>query len=200
MWQLAERCWLILLNHGLSQNFLPNVRIKSLSPCLEPRNAREKLEVERDIKRGTTRAWNLPLLLIVEQNTRTAVQECVTEAGLLVLDGVWYSAGTRSQCSPQQWDKWSRRAAVEVALAPPRPVPDMARHRTYSAAGNERDAVTFRLPDSKSPACCAFCSIKSTLPTALVASWRQHDERLARCLRTRCQVLHSRWEGKRNTL
>lgn len=82
------------------------------------------------------------------------MQECVTEAGLLVLDGVWYSAGTRSQCSPQQWDKWSRRAAaaaVEVPLAPPQPVQEVARHRTHNIVGNEPEAVTFPLLDSKTP-------------------------------------------------
>lgn len=103
-----------------------------------------------NIKQRTTQAWNLPVLLIVEQNTHTAVQECVTEAGLLVLDGVWYSAGTRSQCSPQQWDKWSRRAAA-VALAPPQPVQEVARHRTHHSVGNEPEAVTFPLLGSKAP-------------------------------------------------
>lgn len=83
------------------------------------------------------------------------MQECVTEAGLLVLDGVWYSAGTRSQCSPQQWDKWSRgaaaAAAVEAPLAPPQPVQEVARHRTHNTVCNEPEAVTFPLLDSKTP-------------------------------------------------
>lgn len=85
-------------------------------------------------------------LLFVEQNTHTAVQECVTKAGLLVLDGVWYSAVTRSQCSPQQWDKWSRRAAAQ---APPRARQEVARRRTQNTVGNEPEALTFSLLDSK---------------------------------------------------
>lgn len=56
------------------------------------------------------------LSVFVKQHTHSAVQECLTKASLLLLDGVWYSAGTRSQCSPQQWDKWSRGAAAQ---APP---------------------------------------------------------------------------------
>lgn len=34
------------------------------------------------------------------------------------LDGVWYSVGTRSECSPQRWEKWSRSTAAQ---APPQP-------------------------------------------------------------------------------
>lgn len=55
----------------------------------------------------------------VRQDARGAAQECLTKAQVLCSrTGFRYSAGTRSQCSPQQWDKWSRGVAAQ---APPPP-------------------------------------------------------------------------------
>lgn len=67
---------------------------------------------------GTASLCSCALRFFVRQNTHRATQECLAKAGRLLSDRVWYSAGTRSQCSPQQWDKWSRGAAAQT---PPKP-------------------------------------------------------------------------------
>ena len=49
------------------------------------------------------------------KDTHRAAQECLTKTGLLLLDGHWYSAGTRSQCSPQQRDEGSSSTSSSSA-------------------------------------------------------------------------------------
>lgn len=78
------------------------------------------------------------------------------------MDGVRYSARTRSQCSPQEWDEWSRGAGSSTGSSLARQ--EAAQQNTVV---NEPEALTLPLLESK-PTCptlrrairtvCAFLS------------------------------------------
>lgn len=91
-------------------------RIFSFSPELK---CAQRFELDSKVN-SLSNLWQIfsqtPELCCGAENTRC--RNVWQNQVFSVLDEVWYSVGTRSECSPQRWEKWSRSAAAQ---APPQP-------------------------------------------------------------------------------